>query len=364
LEYQSKPRVTGYLTGMATQVYAHRPVAAASFDPVRSDEDLMGELARGRHDALGPLYSRYASLVFQIGVHSLDRPAAEELVQEVFLTIWRGADSFDPSQGAFRPWLLRLTHWKILNELRRRRRRPATENPADDDDPLQQVADLEPGPEERAWQTEHHDIVKDALAALPPKQRQAIALAYLEDMTHEQVARTLDVPLGTAKTRIRSGLQILRAHLAPMAASLLALGLGVVGLRLAQTQMTLERQSRAIALVTTSELTPLRLTPVSTSVAPPGAHANYRGREGTSVAVLSTELLPAPPSGQTYQAWVRHGDMWTSLGTFAPRADGSAQLVAEDAALATPPDAVAITLELSSGSATPSAEVVLAWPNG
>ena len=82
-------------------------MAAASFDPARSDEDLMCDLASGRQDALGPLYGRYAALVFQIGVHSLDRAAAEELVQEVFLTIWRGADSFDASQGAFRPWLLR-----------------------------------------------------------------------------------------------------------------------------------------------------------------------------------------------------------------------------------------------------------------
>ena len=254
---------------MARQVYAQQPVAAAPFDPARSDEDLMGDLASGRQDALGPLYSRYAPLVFQIGVHSLDRPAAEELVQEVFLTIWRGADGFDASQGAFRPWLLRLTHWKILNELRRRRRRPATTTrmPVMTTILLQELADVGPGPEERAWQTEHQDIVKAALAALPPKQRQAIALAYLEDMTHEQVARTLDVPLGTAKTRIRSGLQILRTHLAPMAASLLALGLGVVGLRLVQQQTTLDRQSRAIALVTTSELAPLRLTPVDGSVA-------------------------------------------------------------------------------------------------
>jgi RNA polymerase sigma-70 factor (ECF subfamily) len=353
---------------MVRRVYAQQPVATASFDPARTDEDLMYDLARGRQDALGPLYSRYAPLVFQLGVHSLDRPAAEELVQEVFLTIWRGADGFDASQGAFRPWLLRLTHWKILNELRRRRRRPATHTESsssdagpDESDPLQQVPDIAPGPEERAWQTEHEDIVKSALAALPPKQRQAIALAFLEDMTHEQVARTLDVPLGTAKTRIRSGLQILRTHLAPMAASLLALGFGIIGFRLVQTQATLDRQSRAIALVTTSELTPLRLTPASADVAPPNAHANYRGRDGVNVAVLSTEFLPTPPSGKTYQAWVRHGETWTSLGSFSVNADGTAQVVAEDPALATAPDSVEITLESSGGSQTPTGPLVLAW---
>ena len=250
--------------GMATRrVYAQQPVATASFDPARSDEDLMADLAAGQQDALGPLYGRYASLVFSLGVQSLDRTAAEELVQEVFLTIWRGASSFDPGQGAFRPWLLRLTHWKILNELRRRRRRPASSNDAGDDeqgDPLQGLVDRAPGPEERAWQVDNEHIVKSALQGLPPKQREAIALAFLEDMTHEQVARTLDVPLGTAKTRIRSGLQILRTALAPMAASLLALGLGIVGFKLVQTEITLDRDARAIAMVTTSEVTPLRLT--------------------------------------------------------------------------------------------------------
>src|ERR1700730_9392811 len=118
---------------MQDRVYA-QPMAAVLVDPPRADEELMRDLARGQQEALGPLYSRYASLVFHLCVQSLDRPAAEELVQEVFLTIWRGAGSFDPSQGGFRPWLLRLTHWKILNELRRRRRRPTEDK--DDEAPF------------------------------------------------------------------------------------------------------------------------------------------------------------------------------------------------------------------------------------
>ena len=322
----------------------------------------MRDLARGQQDALGPLYSRYAALVFHLGVQSLDRAAAEELVQEVFLTIWRGAPTFDPSQGAFRPWLLRLAHWKILNELRRRRRRPPVE-PSDDgeDDPLDAVEDRQPGPEERAWQSEHELIVKSALNALPPKQRQAIAMAFLEDMTHEQVARALDVPLGTAKTRIRSGLQLLRSQLAPFAATLLGLGLAVLGFRLVQTQNALEREQRALVLVTTSDLAPSRLTPVAAEV-PAGAHANYRGRPGVELAVLTTESLPPLPPGQTYQAWAWRGDQCTSLGTFAVAADGSAQVIAQDAALSTPPDLVEITVEpTGANSPKPTGDVVLRW---
>ena len=306
----------------------------------------MRDLARGQQQALGPLYSRYASLVFRLSAQSLDRAVAEELVQEVFLTVWRGAASFDPQQGAFRPWLLRLTHWKILNELRRRRRQPTQDGEFD-------MVDQEPGPEERAWQREHERILKSALEALPPKQRQAVAMAFLQDMTHEQVARALDVPLGTAKTRIRSGLQILRLQLAPIAASLLGLGLAIVGFQYVQTQIALDRDERVIALVTTSELVPLRLVPTSASV-PAGAHANYRGREGIAVAVLTVEGLTPPPTGSTYQAWVRHADRLTSLGTFSLDKDGNARLIAENSLLSTPPDAVEVTLE-------PGGTAVLAW---
>src|SRR6266513_1773814 len=139
---------------------------AARLDAQRSDSDLMRALATGEQEALGPLYARYASLVFHIGNQSLDRAAAEELVQEVFLTIWRGAASFDQTQGDFKPWLLRLTHWKILNELRRRRRHPAEAPEAEEPE----VPDSEPGPEERAWQSEDEQLLKVALESLPAKQ--------------------------------------------------------------------------------------------------------------------------------------------------------------------------------------------------
>src|SRR5438067_2543905 len=137
---------------MTSRVYA-QPVAAQVNQS--TDDELMRDLAHGHEEALGPLYGRYAALVFRLANQSLDRAAAEEIVQEVFLTIWRGAASFDPEQGGFRPWLLRLVHWKILNELRRRRRRPAEDTAeSSDEDRFQELADLDPGPEEHAWQNE------------------------------------------------------------------------------------------------------------------------------------------------------------------------------------------------------------------
>src|SRR3954447_13246714 len=86
----------------------------------RTDEELMQQLAAGAQEALGPLYSRYARLIFHLAVRSLNRPAAEEIVQDVFLAVWCGAATFDPARGAFRPWVLQITHFRILNELRRR----------------------------------------------------------------------------------------------------------------------------------------------------------------------------------------------------------------------------------------------------
>lgn len=85
-----------------------RSESARSSDTSLTDEELMMELARGQHEALGGLYGRYSRLVFYLALQSLKRSAAEELVQEVFLAIWRGAGAFDPEQGPFRPWLLRL----------------------------------------------------------------------------------------------------------------------------------------------------------------------------------------------------------------------------------------------------------------
>jgi anti-sigma-K factor RskA len=82
---------------------------------------------------------------------------------------------------------------------------------------------------------------------------------------------------------------------------------------------------------------------------------------GATTAVLTTEELPALPSDRTYQAWVRHGERWTSLGTFAVDGSGRARLIAENDALAQPPEAIEVTVEPAGGSAAPGGAVVLTW---
>ncbi len=347
---------------------AASPVLETGMDAVRltpidheaSDEELMRLLASSRQEALGPLYSRYAPLIFGLAAQSLDRSGAEEIVQEVFLAVWRQARTFDAALGPFRPWVLQIAHFRILNELRRRSRRPRLEP---DPEGLHLAAAPDPGPEpaEAAWQEYRRAAVRDAVAKLPPPQRQALGLAFFEDLTHEQVAAVLELPLGTAKTRIRAGLHKLQAHLAPLVLGL-ALGGSLIGLgiRYQSEQAALDRSTRALALVTASDVEAVRLVPA------PGVseatHGHYSARPGTPMVVLTLSYFPPAPAGQVYQAWARDGATWRSLGTAQLDASGHALLIAEGSWLATPPASVEVTLEPAPGSATPTGPVIVSSP--
>jgi len=88
------------------------------------DDALMREVAGGSAEALGLLHRRFAPLILRIAVHTLDRAAAEDLVQDVFVAVWRNAGRFDPERGTARSWILQIAHFRLLNELRRRSRQP------------------------------------------------------------------------------------------------------------------------------------------------------------------------------------------------------------------------------------------------
>jgi len=323
-----------------------------------SDEALMRQVADGSAEALGLLHRRLARLIFGLAVQSLDRAAAEDLVQEVFLTVWRNARRFEPERGTLRAWVLQITHYRLLNELRRRNRQP--EIVADPEGlVLAELPATDPGPAEATWEQHRRGVLKAALDELPPAQREALSLAFLEDLTHEQVATELGLPLGTAKTRIRAGLQKLRSTLGPQWAALVAICLlAALGIRYRSEHATLSRYDRALSLVTASDSVNLRLGPVPGTAE--ATHARYRGRPGAGIAVVTFSEFPPPPAGQIYQAWARHGATWTSLGTVLPDA-GSARLIAESPALAALPDALEVTLEPRGGSAAPSGPVVVAW---
>ena len=329
-----------------------------------SDEELMRQLATGRPEALGPLHARYASLIYGVAARSLDRPAAEEISQEVFLAVWRHAASFDPTRGTFRAWVLQITRSSVLNELRRRGRRPRATTQSDSSGG-DYLPDPGPDPAESVWREHRRAVVREAVQALPPPQREALSLAFLEDLTNEQVADFLNLPLGTTKSRIRSGLKALRGSLAPLvAAGLILAGLFTAGLREYAHQAALTRQGRALALVTNSEVVPRRLGP--TPGINPQAHGNYRGRPGVDLAVLTLSYLAPAPGGYEYRAWASHGGRWTLLGRAQLDNDGRSLMIAEGPELATPPDQLQVTLEpigtRAGAGAVPTGPPVLRWP--
>ena len=323
------------------------------------DERLVARLAAGEHWALGPLYSRHADFVFNVAAQTLDRAAAEEIVQEVFLTVWRKADTFDPARGAFRAWVHRITQTRVLNELRRRSRRPQAA-PDPDGQRLAAIADPEPDPADVVWLDDRRAAVQAAMADLPPPQQEAVRMAFYEELSHQQVASALDLPLGTAKTRIRAGLQRLRQNLIAVAIiGLAATLLGVLADRYARARDALDQDDRALKLTTSSDTELLRLG--AAGGVPAEAHANYRHAPGASVVVLTSSYLPAPRAGSTYRAWAKLNGTWRYLGPVTTDETGAARLIAEGPDLANKPEAVEVTLEATGEVAQPAGAVVLRW---
>ena len=179
------------------------------------DAALLTRVARGDQPAFAALYDRLAGLLLATARRILgDEAEAEDLVHDVFLSIWDKAAAFDPSRGTPVAWALTLVRNRAIDRLRSRVRRgellaasaPSDlgyHEPAGGDAPL--AADL----------AERGALVRAALFDLPSEQRRALELAFFSGLTHEQIARRLDSPLGTIKARIRRGLLALRDRVAP-----------------------------------------------------------------------------------------------------------------------------------------------------
>jgi RNA polymerase sigma factor (sigma-70 family) len=336
-------------TGMA-----NAPVA----DNDQSDEELIRQLASGRQQALRVLHDRYAGMVFGMAVRTFDRAAAEDVVQDVFVAMWRHAATYDPERGRFRPWLQRIAHTRILNELRRRGRRPQT---ARDPDGLQlrEIPDHEPLPDEAAWRAYRREAVREAVEMLPPPQRQALRLAFFADLTHEQIAEYLHVPLGTAKSRVRAAQGKLRISLAAIAVTILVLLIGGLGARPGQPYASIRQDARVIGLVTSNDGTPIRLT--AAAGVPADMSATYRSRSDGDVAVVTFANFSPAPVGWSYQCWLLRDGRWVSVGAVSPDAAGNAFIVAEGSPLRGPPESLEVTLEPGAGGDVPGGPVIVAW---
>jgi RNA polymerase sigma-70 factor (ECF subfamily) len=174
-----------------------------------SDAVLVVAISRYRQEALAEAYRRHAGAVFALSRRLLvDATLAEEIVQEVFLRLWNQPDKFDPERGTLRSFLLAQCHGRSIDLLRSETSRRLRE-----ERDVRRTAEAGYDLEHEVLDLSVAERVKEALADLPPGEREAIVLAYFGGHTYREVAEMLDQPEGTVKSRIRAGLKRLRGDL-------------------------------------------------------------------------------------------------------------------------------------------------------
>lgn len=172
--------------------------------------DLMARAAEGDQGALAALYDETSALVYGLALRILrDQQAAEDVTIDVYLQVSRQVSRYNATRGTPSAWLLTLTRSRAIDRLRQEAHRRAREAPLEATHMPSRTA----GPEECTATTELRCLVQHALARLTPEQRQVIDLAYYAGLSHTEIAAQLDQPLGTVKTRIRTGLMRLRESL-------------------------------------------------------------------------------------------------------------------------------------------------------
>jgi RNA polymerase sigma-70 factor (ECF subfamily) len=178
------------------------------------DEELIGQIAHEKPEAVRALYRRYGRLIYSLALHIVgDHSAAEEITQDVFMRVWEKAGTYDAGKAKVITWLSRITRNQAIDVLRKRTRRGAHERETWGD--LKLVADrVDHDPVGNVELSSQREEVRAAVAALPENQQRALSLAFFQGLTHRQIAEKLGEPLGTVKTRIRDAMQKLRGRFA------------------------------------------------------------------------------------------------------------------------------------------------------
>lgn len=191
----------------------HNLVTADVNFSLLDDEALISLIVRLNPDALHELYDRYSGLVLNLALKMVGDPGmAEEITLDVFTRIWQRARTYRPDRSRVTSWLAGITRNRAIDVLRQQRSRPQPHNLswADAATGAQLMAT---GLQERVELSMQRERVRLAVAQLPPNQQEPLALAYFKGYSHREIARALDQPLGTVKTRIRLAMQKLRGML-------------------------------------------------------------------------------------------------------------------------------------------------------
>ena len=175
---------------------------------VLADEDLISLAQSGDPDAFAALHDRHSRAAFSLARRMMgERQAAEDLAQESFIKVWRGAASYRAERGSVRTWILSVVHNRGIDQIRsqssRRRTRERVEAEAPRSQPSEAFSE--------AWENAQREQVREALETLPEEQLKILELAYFSGYTHVEIANLLKIPLGTVKGRMRLGLQKLRS---------------------------------------------------------------------------------------------------------------------------------------------------------
>lgn len=202
------------LVTMRVPAYQRRSLKDES-SPQDADRDTIARVAAGDEGAFAELYDRLSAPLYSVALRMLgDAAEAQDALQDVCLQIWRRAASYDPALSSVFSWAMLLTRSRVIDRLRARGRRLRVVGGSLDDDAQssQQSAEALTAANGSEIAEEHEEAarVRSALNLLPQEQREALDLAFFNDLTHEEIAARLGQPLGTIKARIRRGLLKLR----------------------------------------------------------------------------------------------------------------------------------------------------------
>jgi len=179
---------------------------SAKDQPQVTDSMLISRIRAGDEDALATLHDRYSQVVYSVALRVLgETTQAEDILQEIFLQLWRNPQTFDSNRGSLGAWLAVITRHRAIDLLRRRR-------------PESDIEDVIVAVDTRLEQTTDRNMaiakIRAVVERLPVEQRKPLEMAFFEGLTHSEIASKTGEPLGTVKTRIRSALLTLRKALA------------------------------------------------------------------------------------------------------------------------------------------------------
>jgi RNA polymerase sigma-70 factor, ECF subfamily len=176
---------------------------------ILADEDLISLVEEADAEAFATLYDRHSRAAFSLAYRMMgERQASEDLAQDAFLKVWRGADSYRAERGSVRTWILSIVHNRGIDQIRSQASRRRTQDKIEASAPRSQPSEAFA----ETWRNSQRDQVREALDTLPPEQLKILELAYFSGYTHVEISELLRLPLGTVKGRMRLGLKKIRDY--------------------------------------------------------------------------------------------------------------------------------------------------------